>query len=73
MKNLFLTLTAVVSIFMAASAQAASYSTTTIGNTTFYSGDISGSATTIGSNTFYSGDISGSSTTIGSNTFYNIN
>ena len=56
MKNLFLTLTAVVSVFMAASAQAASYSTTTIGDHTFYNGDISGSSTTIGNHTYYNFD-----------------
>jgi hypothetical protein len=72
MKNLFLTLTAVVSVFMAASAQATSYSTTTIGNHTYYSGDISASSTTIGNHTYYSGDISGSSTTIGNHTYYNL-
>jgi len=39
MKNLFLTLTAVVSIFMAASAQAASYTSQTIGDFTYYNID----------------------------------
>ena len=72
MKNLFLTLTAVVSVFMAASAQAASYSSQTIGDFTYYSGDISGSSQTIGDFTYYSGDISGSSQTIGDFTYYNL-
>ena len=56
MKNLFLTLTAVVSIFMAASAQAASYTSQTIGDFTYYSGDISGSSQTIGDFTYYNFD-----------------
>ena len=73
MKTLLITLTAICSAIIASEAHAASTISTTIGNTTFYSGDINASSTRIGNTTFYSGDISGSSTKIGNHTFYSGN
>jgi hypothetical protein len=72
MKNLFLTLATVVSIFMAASAQAASYTSTTVGDYTYHSGDISGTSVTVGDYTYHYGDISGTSVTVGDYTYHYI-
>jgi len=73
MKKILLTLTSIVTLFLAINVNAGTnYSSTQIGNHTFYSGDLNATSTRIGNNTFYSGDVTGSSTRIGNNTFYNL-
>jgi len=73
MKKILLTLTSIVTLFLAINVHAGTnYSSTQIGNHTFYSGDLNATSTRIGNNTFYSGDVTGSSTRIGNNTFYNL-
>ena len=73
MKKILLTLTSIVTLFLAINVHAGTnYSSTLIGNHTFYSGDLNATSTRIGNNTFYSGDVTGSSTRIGNNTFYNL-
>ena len=70
MKILLLLLTTLTSVLVAANAQASSYTSQTIGNFTYYSGDINGYSTRIGNSTFYGGDISGYSTKIGNFTYF---
>ena len=74
MKNLFLTLTAVVSIFIAASAQAGT--SQTLGDITYHNfgNGVSGTSQTIGNITYHnlSNGQSGASQTIGNITYHNI-
>ena len=73
MKKILLTLTSIVTMLLAINVQAGTnYSSTQIGNHTFYSGGLNVTATTIGNSTFYSGDVNGYSTRIGNSTFYNL-
>ena len=76
MKKLIITLTMVTGMLLTSYAQASSYTSQTIGNTTFHSGGgLNGTSQTIGNTTFHSGtyngrSYSGSSQTIGNQTFH---
>lgn len=76
MKKLIITLTMVTGMLLTSYAQASSYTSQTIGNTTFHSGGgLNGTSQTIGNTTFHNGtyngrSYSGSSQTIGNQTFH---
>ena len=72
MKKILLTLTSIVTLFLAINVHAGTnYSSTQIGNHTYYSGGLNATSTRIGNHTYYSGDVNGSSTRIGNQTYYN--
>ncbi|MDB3976261.1 hypothetical protein N9442_02835 [Gammaproteobacteria bacterium] len=74
MKNLFLTLTTILSVFVAFSAQAGT--SQTYGNTTYHTFDNGTSATsqTYGNTTYHNGNgISGTSQTYGNTTYHTWN
>ena len=76
MKKLIITLTMVTGMLLTSYAQASSYTSQTIGNTTYHSGGgLNGTSQTIGNTTYHNGtykgrSYSGTSQNIGNSTYH---